>query len=226
MFVPETGLGGWIHIAAGTLGLLSGVTALAAAKGETLHRRAGTAFVAAMTVMAGSGMILATLFGHWESVLAGAVTLYLVVTAWDAARSADAPPVSAWHVVAAIGLTLFGLNLAAAAGMAPGGVLNGYPPELYMAFSGLIGWAALWDATALTYGRLSDAARLARHLWRMCMALAIAAAAFFLGQPDYFPESLRGTLVLALPPLAALALMMFWFVRVWIGGRFKGGAAR
>jgi hypothetical protein len=55
----------------------------------------------------------------------------------------------------------------------------------------------------------------------MCLALAIAAAAFFLGQPEYFPESLQGSLWLAIPPLAALGAMLVWFVRVWLSRDFK-----
>lgn len=55
----------------------------------------------------------------------------------------------------------------------------------------------------------------------MCAALAIAASAFFLGQPDCFPESVRGTWVVFTPPLAALGLMVFWLLRVWFTKAFK-----
>jgi uncharacterized membrane protein len=225
--VPEIGIGIAVHIAAGALGLLSGAVALAASKGESLHRRAGTVFVAAMTVMAGMATVIATGFGHWESVLPGALTLYLVLTAWSAARSdGAATPEDAWFAAFALGLVVLGIMLAGTAGMSATGALNGYPPELYLVFAGLSGWAALWDLTFLTHGRLSNHARIARHLWRMCLALAIAAAAFFLGQPEYFPPSLRGSLLLAIPPLAALALMAIWFVVVWTTRRLSDGAAK
>ena len=107
--------------------------------------------------------------------------------------------------------------------MSPGGLLNGYPPELYMIFAGVAGWAAMWDLTFLAHGQLSNRARLARHLWRMCLALAFMAAAFFLGQPEYFSESLRGSFLLALPPLVAIAAMVFWFVYVWLSKAFAQG---
>jgi uncharacterized membrane protein len=222
--VPELGIGLWLHIGAGAVALAAGAVALAASKGETLHRRAGTVFVAAMLAMTGIAVVLATLLGHWESVLAGAVTLYLVVTAWNAARGAGgATPEDAWLAAAALGLSIFGIMLAGAAGMSATGKLNGYPPELYLTFAGLAGWAALWDLTYVAHGTASGRARIARHLWRMCMALAIAAASFFLGQPEYFPQSLRGTWILALPPLAALALMVMWFAIVWGTRRFQDG---
>lgn len=225
--MPELAIGVAVHIAAGTLGLATGAVALAASKGERLHRRAGTAFVAAMAVMAGTATVIATGFGHWESVLPGALSLYLVLTAWSAARGdGSATPEDAWFAAFALGLVILGIMLAGAAGMSAKGTLNGYPPELYLIFAGLTAWAALWDLTFLTHGRLSNHARIARHLWRMCLALAIAAAAFFLGQPEYFPESLRGSLLLAIPPLTALALMTIWFAIVWTTRRFGGGETK
>jgi hypothetical protein len=146
-----------------------------------------------------------------------------VLTAWITARGDGvAGADDAWFAAFALGLVVLGIMLAGAAGMSAKGTLNGYPPELYLVFAGLSGWAALWDLTFLTYGRLSSPARIARHLWRMCLALAIAAAAFFLGQPEYFPETLRGSFLLAIPPLAALALMVFWFGIVWATNRFRG----
>lgn len=222
--MPELGIGVVVHIAAGAIGLVAGTVALVAAKGQTLHRQAGTVFVAALAVMAITATVLAVLVEHWESVLVGALVLYFVVTAWEAARgNGRAGPDVAWQIVFAIGLAIFGLMLAGSAGMAPSGLLNGYPPELYMIFAGVAGWAAMWDLTFLTFGQLSNRARLARHLWRMCLALAFMAAAFFLGQPEYFPESLRGSLVLALPPLGALAAMAFWFASVWVSKAFAQG---
>jgi uncharacterized membrane protein len=220
--VPEYAVGIAVHIAAGALGLVSGAVAMAASKGEPLHRRAGTVFAAAMAVMAGTATVLAAGFGHWESLLPGALTLYLVLTAWHAARGdGSATAHDAAFAAGALGLAIGGLMLAGAAAKSAQGTLNGYPPEMYAIFAGLSLWAALWDLTALTQGRLSRRARLARHLWRMGLALTIAAAAFFLGQPDYFPETLRGSPLLAVPPLAALGATLVWFARVWLTNTFK-----
>lgn len=222
--MPDYGIGVVVHIAAGAIGLLTGAIALAAPKGQSLHRQAGTVFVAALVLMAITATILAVLVAHWESVLVGALVLYLVVTAWEAARGdGRAGQEVAWQIVFALGLAIFGLMLAGAAGMSPSGLLNGYPPELYMIFAGVAGWAAMWDLTFLAHGQLSNRARLARHLWRMCLALAFMAAAFFLGQPEYFPEAVRGSFLLALPPLGALLAMAFWFVKVWVAKRFAEG---
>ena len=54
-----------VHIVAGTIALLSGYVALFAAKGATVHRRSGLAFVYAMLTMSVGGMLLASMHGVW-----------------------------------------------------------------------------------------------------------------------------------------------------------------
>lgn len=48
----------WVHIAGGTLALLSGAVAATARKGGTLHARAGAWFFAAMLVLGVTASIL------------------------------------------------------------------------------------------------------------------------------------------------------------------------
>lgn len=74
--------------------------------------------------------------------------------------------------------------------------------------------AALGDARLLLTPNIQWAQRIARHLWRMCFALWIAAASFFLGQSDDFPEALRIMPLLGTPVLLVLLLMFYWLVRV------------
>jgi hypothetical protein len=61
---------------------------------------------------------------------------------------------------------------------------------------------------------LQGAPRIARHLWRMCLAMFIATASFFLGQARVFPESMRIFPLLAIPVALVLLLMLYWWVRV------------
>ena len=61
---------------------------------------------------------------------------------------------------------------------------------------------------------VTGAQRIARHLWRLCFALFIAAGSFFLGQPQVFPVSLRGSPLLILVSVAPLGFLLFWLVRV------------
>jgi hypothetical protein len=51
-------------------------------------------------------------------------------------------------------------------------------------------------------------------LWRMCLAMFIATASFFLGQAKVLPESMRIFPLLAIPVVLVLILMFYWWVRV------------
>jgi uncharacterized membrane protein len=77
-----------LHIGGGALGLLSGAVALTARKGETLHRAAGNVFFISMLSMAGVGASVAPFLpdGQRPNFVAGVMTLYMLVTAWVAAK--------------------------------------------------------------------------------------------------------------------------------------------
>ena len=79
-------------------------------------------------------------------------------------------------------------------------------------FGGLALSAGLGDRRMLWAGGLQGTARLKRHLWRMCVALFIAAASFFLGPVRRIPEPLRIP-ALRLIPLVVLVTMAFWLWR-------------
>jgi hypothetical protein len=49
--------------------------------------------------------------------------------------------------------------------------------------------------------RLQGRHRVVRHLWRVCFAMFIAAASFFLGQAKVFPKPIRIIPLLAIPAL-------------------------
>jgi hypothetical protein len=68
------------------------------------------------------------------------------------------------------------------------------------------------DRRMLRAGGINGAARLRRHLWRMCTALFIASASFFLGPVRRIPEPLR-TPALRLIPLVVLVTMAYWLWR-------------
>jgi hypothetical protein len=48
----------------------------------------------------------------------------------------------------------------------------------------------------------------------MCVALLIGATSFFLGQPQFFPASLRRSFILFVPEIAILGLLGFWLIRL------------
>ena len=214
-----------VHILAGSVALLSGYLALSVKKGSRLHRKSGMLFVAAMLTMATFGLMIAAGRGVAPAVNipAGLISLYLVVTSLTTVR----PPAAGAHwlhvgamlVALATSLTSLGFGFEA---VAAGGIRDGMPAFPFFMF-GLVGViGSIGDMRVLRSGALRGASRLARHLWRMCFALFIAALSFFIGQSDEFPQALRIMPLLALPVLAVLASMFYWLWRVRIRRSLRG----
>ena len=208
-----------IHILAGSLALLCGYVALFSRKGGTLHRGFGRWFVYAMLTMSTAALVIVAMQGVAPSINVPMALLaaYLVVTSWMTVRPSDAR-FRSWHLLAAVfaaGIALadFGFGLDA---LARGGTIDGIPAFPFFLFGIIALLASIGDLKLVRAGALQGAPRLARHLWRMCLSLAIAALAFFIGQSDEFPAALRIPPLLALPMLIALGAMTYWLRRVRI----------
>ena len=196
---PRRRRGGWHCV--GTGGALC-------RQGAQLHRKSGTIFVYAMLVMSLSGAVIAV--GHAGTAMnlpAGLLTAYLIVT---------------------------GLNTSAPLpGVAPGRSRRWCPPsrsagqhrrgdrEWREGNAGFVFPLVMFAACALGGGgrspddprrRPAGAARIRRHFWRLCAALFIAAASFFLGPVRRIPEPLRIP-ALRLIPFVVLVTMVYWLWR-------------
>ena len=81
----------FLHIAGGTVGILSGAVALLSRKGGRAHRIAGTVFLVSMLIMAtiGAGASPFLPVPSMPNVAAGILTLYLVATGWMAIKRED-----------------------------------------------------------------------------------------------------------------------------------------
>lgn len=181
-----------------------------------------------MLVMAGFATVLAFAGAQKLNTIAGVFTLYLVATGWAAVRRPTGVTgrFELFAFLAVLGVAAAGLSLGWQAVASPTGLVDGDPSSgqaagTYFAFGGLALLAAALDLNALLRRPLSAAQRLARHLWRMCAALAIAAGSFFLGQQDEFPSAIQGSSALALPMLATLGAMVFWLLRTRFGRAFN-----
>lgn len=204
------------HIGAGSIGILSGAAALTARKGERAHRAFGSVFVITMFAMAALGAYLAIFIPQRATVIVGIFTFYLVATAWGAVKR-KMPGIGpfekgAFAVVlgCALALVVFGLQAMAS----PDRRLDHYPPAPYFVFAGFAGLAAALDLNNILRGGVTGHKRIARHLWRMCAALLLAAFSFFLGQQKVMPAYMHGSPLLFLPEIAVIAAMVFWLFRV------------
>jgi len=221
-----------VHIAAGSLAIVSGFAALAVAKGERLHRVFGTVFFVSMLINSALAVYLA-FFGPpigaggappSASVPVAILTFYLVATAWMTVRRQErhVGPFEVGAFLAAscvaAALLIFGVQ---AAGI-PAERLQGFPMRYYI-FASFAAFAALFDLKVILAGGISGVARIARHLWRMCFGLFFASAFFFVGQQKILPAFLHGWPALV-PAFAPLVLMIFWLLRVRLTNRFRNVA--
>ena len=200
-----------IHIAAGGLALVLGALALSVKKGGTTHRRSGLLFVYAMAVMG----ITAAILGN----LGGLMAVYFVVTALTTVR-----PVSPWtrriNVAAlalAVGLALLDILGGVKAFNSPRGVLNGAPFQMLFFIAAVMILAAAGDVRIIRFGVPRGGPRLARHLWRMCFALFIAAGSFFSIRQrvaKILPEPFTTAPMRMLPIVLIFGAMFYWLWRV------------
>jgi hypothetical protein len=205
-----------IHIAAGSIALAAGAAAMTFKKGSRRHGKAGTWFFASMLVMGSTGAVTAAIGSERGTALIGIITCYLVLTAWVTARKRDGTAgvfeLAAFVVAAGCAAIMFNFGLQASA--SPTGTLDSLPAAAHYPFAAVAALAAGFDLSFVLRRRIGRQQRIARHLWRMCAALFIAAASFFLGQQDEFPAAWRGAAIWFVPPFATLAAMAFWLVRV------------
>ena len=200
-----------IHITAGGLALVLGALALSVKKGGTVHRRSGLLFVYAMLIMGISAAILGN--------VGGLMAAYFVVTALTTVR-----PVSPWtrriNVAAlalAVGLALLDILGGVKAFNSPRGVLNGVPFLMLFFIATVMILAAIGDVRIMRFGLPRGGPRLARHLWRMCFALFIAAGSFFSIRErvaKILPEPFTTGPMRALPILLIFGAMFYWLWRV------------
>jgi hypothetical protein len=204
------------HISAGGAGLISGATALLSSKGARLHRAAGNMFFVSMLIMTGIGGCVAPLLPQRASVVPAIFTFYLVVSGWATVRRRDGG--LSRIEIGALGIALCGVVIGVLFGLQAArsstGSLDGGAPADFYGFAAFTAIAAALDMKVWLRRANVGAKRVARHLWRMGAALLIAALSFFIGQPKVFPAPLHGSPVLFAPPLAVLALTIFWLARV------------
>jgi hypothetical protein len=213
-----------IHIAAGGLAMVLGAVALIVKKGGAIHRRSGLLFVYAMLVMGFTASILALRNSPSDgNLIAGLMTAYFVGTALTTVR-----PVSPWtrRINAAALTVVVGLALVSIVGgvkafnsplLSPGGVPFRTIGVMSFVLATVMILAAAGDVRILRFGMPSGGPRLARHLWRMCFALFIAAGSFFSIRErvaKILPEPFMSGPMRALPILLLFGAMFYWLWRV------------
>jgi uncharacterized membrane protein len=226
-----------VHICAGSVGLLSGTAAICFRKGSRRHVLAGRVFVASMLTMAVTAVYIAIVRHQPNNISGGILTFYLIGTAWLTARRRDGETSRFDWVVLLIPLTLGiltwmnGLNIVRSGASSQ----NGAPVGMMFFMGSVMLLAGAGDVRMLVRGGVFGAKRIARHLWRMCFGLFIAAGSFFLGPSNrplrlfstvglgkHLSPALFSTTVYLVLSILPLILLIFWLVRVRFTNAFKG----
>jgi uncharacterized membrane protein len=219
----------FIHILAGTLGLLSGTAAIVFRKGSPRHILAGKIFVAAMLTMAVGAVYLGIVKHQSSNVGGGIFTFYLVCTAWLTACRCDGETSRVEWLLLLMPLTLGVLTWMNGVKIVRSGAMSqdGVPVGMTFFMGSIMLLAAAGDVRMLLRGGLFGAHRIARHLWRMCFGLFIASGSFFLGPSNrplrllsrvglgqHLPAALFSTVLYLTLTLLPLILLVFWLIRV------------
>ena len=212
----------YAHIVTGGVGLLSGTAAMVLRKGSKWHIKVGNVYFFSLLIMSAIGAYGAYFVPEMISVIVGALTFYLVITAWLTVRHVESK--MTWPLFASVTMA----TIIAAAGyyfgfealMSKTGTKDGFPYGMYLFFGSAALVAGLMDIRVMARSGISGKQRLLRHLGRMCFSLLIATASLFLGQPQVFPESIRKPQILMIPVLIVLASLLYWFVKVLLSKKF------
>ncbi len=210
----------YLHIGGGAVGLATGTTAIVTRKGGRIHRAAGKLFFYAMFVSYFIGAAVAPFLetGQRPNFIAGIMALYLLLTSWEAARGPirRTPLRSSLSVAVAMIITLAGALFMWQGMNDPSGTVDGSPPQAFYLFMIVGVFAVAGDLHVAFRNKIDHRTRIARHLWRMCTSLFIAAASFFLGQQQALPDFMVGTFWQFGPVLLPLLALVFWMGRTYL----------
>lgn len=207
----------FVHVLGAVLSLLAGALAMVFRKGAGLHAAAGTVFGVSMLSMSAAGAIIAASFKpNFGNVMGGALTFYLVATGWMAARRRERKSgifdIAALLLGFAIGATQ--MTVGVMAKMSPRGVMFGYPAMMYFIFGTIALLFAASDVRMILRGGVAGAQRIARHLFRMCLALLMALLSFYPARAHLFSKAINDSNVLYLPHLLLVGALLYWMYRV------------
>lgn len=204
--------------------MVLGFMALFAKKGGTIHRRSGLLFVYAMLIVGISASILGFRNSPADgNVMAGLMTVYFVGTALTTVRPSSpwTSRINATALTIAVGLALLaivgGVRAVNSPLVSPGGVPFRTIGVMSFILATVLLLAAAGDVRIMRFGLPRGGPRLARHLWRMCFALFIAAGSFLSIRERVamiLPEPFTTGPMRMLPIVLLFGAMFYWLWRV------------
>lgn len=212
-----------LHILAGAIALVAGFLAIIYKKGSFKHRQFGKVFTYAMVFMGGGGAYLAYFKPEIISTLNGMLTVYLVVTGLvTVQRKVYKKNVfDKFALLTVLIICILDFYVGYLATQSESGTYHKFPAAIYFFFGSIAAIAVIFDVKMIWNGGFVGGQRMTRHVWRMCFALLIATASFFLGQMQVLPEFMQQIQLLVIPVFAVLFVMLFWLYQTLFTRRFK-----
>jgi hypothetical protein len=202
-------------------------------KGSARHVLAGRIFVASMLTMAVGAVYLAIVRHQSNNIGGGILTFYLIGTAWLTARRRDRFDWIVLLIPLALGILTWMNSLKVVRSGASS--QDGVPVGMMFFMGSVMLLAAAGDVRMLMRGGVFGAKRIARHLWRMCFGLFIAAGSFFMGPSNrplrllskvgigqHLSPALFSTSLYLILSVLPLILLIFWLVRVRFKNAYNG----
>jgi hypothetical protein len=192
-----------------------------------------------MLIMGAAAVYLAILKHQPNNIGGGVLTLYMIGTAWLTARRKDGETSRFDWMAVLIPLTIgiLGWMNGLDALRSPEGTKYGVPAGMHLFMGAVCLFAAAGDIRMLVGGGLIGTKRIARHLWRMCFGLFIAAGSFFLGPSNrplrllsavglgrHLSPALFSTTLYLILTVLPLILLIFWLVRVRLKSTYNRAA--
>src|SRR6202046_2385279 len=227
----------FLHVCAGTVGLLSGTAAMFFRKGSPRHIQAGKVFVVAMLIMAVGAVYLGIVKNQPSNIGGGIITFYLIGTGWLTARRREGETSRLDWVALLIPLAVGILTWVNGIGVLRSGATsqNGVPVGMSFFMGSICLLAAGGDVRMLLRGGVFGVVRITRHLWRMCFGLFIAAGSFFMGPSNrplrllsavglgkHLPPVLFSTSLYLILTILPLILLIFWLIRIRFTNAYNG----
>lgn len=211
----------YIHIFTGIFSIITGFATLLPEKGSRWHVLLGRVFYYSMIGMTASATYMAA-FVSFEriNVCIGLFTMFLVITGRGAVAS-EPPRQAVITVISILFFCAFSL-LTIRAVQSEEAIIDGVYVEAFFVFSILSLSILLQDVIKLIRKSETVKGQLARHLWRMLLALFISSTSLFYGQPQLFPNFIKESGVLDILVFLIVASLIFWLLKV----RFRWGNFR
>lgn len=214
------------HILSGAIAILTGFTAMLVRKGSPLHRQCGNVFFVTMIGMGLGAAYLGFMQNSSGDIVSGVLVVYLVVTAWlTVKRKPDSIGAIEYgaFIVVSIGVFVSAYSVYMAS-VSDTGRYNGNTTVIHGIGFFVLALMAAGDLNNILSRGLSGKQRLARHLWRMCFAVFVAAGPIFIARIDVFPEFISTTIgrqLLFAVPFVPILLLCYWLIRIRFARSFN-----